>query len=35
MSADLPALLAQATDDSKSSTERLFAAVTYGGRSIP
>jgi len=27
MSADLPALLAQATDDSKSSTERLFAAV--------
>ena len=28
MSADLPSLLAQATDDSKSSTERLFAAVT-------
>lgn len=27
MSADLPALLSQATDDSKSSTERLFAAV--------
>ena len=27
MSADLPALLAQATDDNKSTTERLFAAV--------
>lgn len=27
MSADLPALLAQATNDGKSHTERLFAAV--------
>ena len=27
MSADLPALLAQSTDEAKSTTERLFAAV--------